>query len=61
MLGKLADASNTFVRSLMELAKEVGEYGQSQKDKFKSNVSVLCCVCVCVTACVCAIGLIIIQ
>lgn len=40
MLHKLAEANSTFVRNLMDLAKEVGEYHQSQKDRIKSNVSV---------------------
>ena len=50
MLSKLAEANNTFVRNLLELAKEVGEYHQSQKDKIKANVSL--CVCLCVYMCV---------
>ena len=45
MLHKLAEANNTFVRNLLELAKEIGEYHQSQKDKLKSNVSDIYCVC----------------
>ena len=39
------EASNKFVQNLLDLAKEVGEYNQCQKDKMKSNVSVCLCVC----------------
>jgi len=45
MLGKLMEASNKFVQNLLDLAKEVGEYNQCQKDKMKSNVSVCACIC----------------
>jgi len=42
MLGKLMEASGKFVQTLLDLAKEVGEYNQCQRDKMKANVSSVC-------------------
>ncbi|XP_065903743.1 F-BAR domain only protein 2-like isoform X2 [Dysidea avara] len=39
MLGKLTEVSSKFVKTLLDLAKEVGEYNQCQKDKMKGNLA----------------------
>ena len=41
MCEKLVQVHSQFVRILLELSREIGEYHHSQKEKVKSNVSLV--------------------